>query len=354
LATLDRVASPDTGHARSDDVAAWARRPRAPRTADPDRSSHPAAHRIPRGAGRARHAADVHAGAEITNPNPTPAQAESGIYQKRHLKWRGHDISIETEAGTDRVAKDGSWRVTMPAPYGHILGTKGADGDPVDVTVGPNPQAPQVYVIDQRDPDTLKFDEHKVFQGFNSEQDAIGTYDASFSDGSGPFRLGAITPMSLPQFDAWLKNGNKKKGVAYETPRAPQTTKRKVLSLFEFLAANGGIKDHGGELAHMGLDKHFVPGFGRLVRGNGKDLDTAREAAAEMGYLPDQEGTVNDLLDLLSQEAGGQKVYAAPDVAAAQDREREARIEQAEQRAARCGQGRSRRPRRGEAPGQRR
>jgi N12 class adenine-specific DNA methylase len=272
---------------------------------------------------------DVHAGAEITNPNPTPAQAESGIYQKRHLKWRGWDISIETEAGVDRVAKDGSWRVTMPAPYGHILGTVGADGDPVDVTVGPNPQAPQVYVIDQRDPDTLKFDEHKTFQGFDSEQDAIAAYDASFSDNSGPFRIGAVTPMSLPQFDAWLANGNKKKAIAYEPPRAPQTAKRKVLSLFEFLAANGGIRDHGGELRHMGLDQHFIPGFGRLVRPSGKDLDTAREAAAEMGYLPNQEGTVNDLLDLLSQEAGGQRIYAAPDVAAAQDRER-ARIERAD------------------------
>ncbi len=69
-----------------------------------------------------------------------PAQIEAGNYSKRHLKWQGLGISIETEAGGIRRSKPGAkrpWEVTMEHPYGHILGTKGADGDPVDVFVGP-------------------------------------------------------------------------------------------------------------------------------------------------------------------------------------------------------------------------
>jgi hypothetical protein len=120
------------------------------------------------------------------------------------------------------------------------------------------------------------------------------------------------------------------KPVAAKRPRAPQ-------SLIPYLAATGGIQDaeHAGELKQMGLDRHFVPGVGRLVRKTARSLDYARERAAEQGYLP-ADSTVDDLLQLLDQETRGQKVYARGaegDVQARADEER-AREEQREVKAA--------------------
>lgn len=125
-------------------------------------------------------------------------------------------------------------------------------------------------------------------------------------------------------------------------PDAPAQPKgereRKPVSLFRFLAANGGLqRDNGeglwrGELKAMDLDKVFVPGGGRLVRNQGLDLDRARELAAEAGYLPGYgsreeavaQSSVDDLLVALREEAGGNRVFAddeslrAADVAAAE------------------------------------
>lgn len=96
---------------------------------------------------------------------------------------------------------------------------------------------------------------------------------------------------------------------------------KKPVTLMQFLSSRaiGGLRDDGGELAAAGLDKKFVPGGGALVRKNGKQLDMAREAAAEAGYFDDlygapdravAESTVDDLLRLLRQEAGGEPVFS--------------------------------------------
>lgn len=86
-------------------------------------------------------------------------------------------------------------------------------------------------------------------------------------------------------------------------------TLREDATLIRFLASRGGIQDEGGELRAMDAHKAFVPGFGKLVRPGGMDLDTAREAAAELGYIP--EGTdTRELLAAIERDLSGQPVYA--------------------------------------------
>lgn len=72
----------------------------------------------------------------------------------------------------------------------------------------------------------------------------------------------------------------------------------------------------------MGIEKHVVGRAGRLVRAEGLDLDHAREIASEAGYLdakygtPEQamaQSTVADLLDLMSEEARGRRIYTLAD-----------------------------------------
>jgi hypothetical protein len=93
-------------------------------------------------------------------------------------------VVIENPAGTVRggVDKSGNqWRTQMPHDYGYFANTKGADGEGVDVFVGPRSDEGLVFVINQIDPDTGEFDEHKVMIGFNSIEEAERAYRAAFT-----------------------------------------------------------------------------------------------------------------------------------------------------------------------------
>jgi hypothetical protein len=163
---------------------------------------------------------DVHAGAEIT-ATPTQGQAEAGNYRKRHVEWQGLDLTVETEAGAARTGTGPGgvpWSVTLQNPYGYIKGTKGRDGEQIDAYLGPEPASPHVFVVDQINPDSGRFDEHKALIGFADEQSAIAGYVAGFSDGSGQGRLGAITALTVEGFKDWLSKGVRRNPTAYSDP----------------------------------------------------------------------------------------------------------------------------------------
>ena len=160
----------------------------------------------------------VEAAGTLVDTAPTDAQKEAGNYQKAHIDLQGLKISIENPKGSERsgVDADGErWAVVMPSAYGYIKRTEGGDGEQVDVYVGDVPASRQVWVVDQIDPKTGKFDEHKVLLGFPTAVEARRTYVAGFSDGSGESRIGAITHMGMDQFKDWLKTANTGKPVAY-------------------------------------------------------------------------------------------------------------------------------------------
>lgn len=139
-------------------------------------------------------------------PEPTQAQKEAGNYTKGHVRLHGMDISIENPAGTKR---DPKWK-KLKHHYGYIRRTEGADGDHVDVFLGPRSEdadAP-VFVVDQVNADG-SFDEHKVMLGFDDEASARAGYLANYSKGWQG--LSAIKQMSTAEFKAWLKDGNTKK-----------------------------------------------------------------------------------------------------------------------------------------------
>lgn len=155
---------------------------------------------------------------------PTPGQAEAGNYRKGHIKLHGLDIAIETPAGGERhgIDPDGKpWTTVMPGDYGEIKRSKGADGDPVDVYLGPSAhEANQhpVWIVDQIDPKTGQFDEHKAMIGYPTRQAAETAYRAGFSDGSGQSRMGAVSDMGWPQFIRWARRGNTTDPLRYQPP----------------------------------------------------------------------------------------------------------------------------------------
>lgn len=150
---------------------------------------------------------------EMPDRNPTVKQREAGNYRKGHVRVHGLDVTVETARGMIRRATDGSWQVRMPEHYGYIKRTTGADGDHVDAYVGRHKDSDRIFVIDQLDHRTGKFDEHKVMLNFKDEAEAAAQYEKAFNDGNGRARLGNIHEMNPAEFKEWLREGDTTKPV---------------------------------------------------------------------------------------------------------------------------------------------
>ena len=118
-------------------------------------------------------AKQVDIAAQKTNTSPTEGQKDYGNYKKARVRVHGMLIAIENPKGAKRSGTDPSgktWSQTMRHHYGYFMQTDGYDGDPVDVFLGPNPKSNKVFVVDQVDPGSKRFDEHKVMMGFDKEE----------------------------------------------------------------------------------------------------------------------------------------------------------------------------------------
>lgn len=143
--------------------------------------------------------------------NPSEAQKEAGNYRKGHVRVDGYDITIEQPKGSVRSGTDADgkrWENVMNNTYGYMRGTEGVDGDHIDVFLSDNPESGNVYVIDQRDPKTGEFDEHKVMYGFGSMEEARDAYLKNYTPGWQG--LGAITEVSKDEFKKWIGSSKRK------------------------------------------------------------------------------------------------------------------------------------------------
>lgn len=150
-----------------------------------------------------------------TETEPTEAQKKAGNYKKGHLSFGGYDYTVETPKGVTRSGKDEQgkpWSVTMHDTYGYILGKIGVDGDHIDMFINDAADLDtfdgNVYVVDQVNPETGEFDEHKVMYGYPSEEAATEAYLANYSkDWKG---LGKVIAVPKATFDKWLESSDRK------------------------------------------------------------------------------------------------------------------------------------------------
>ena len=145
-----------------------------------------------------------------------------------HVNFRGLKIYIENPKGSVRRGKnkDGKeWANVLAADYGYIKRTEGADGDDVDVFVGPHQDADRVFVIYQIDQESGKFDEHKCFLGFHTREEAEKAYLNSYDAG---WKVGPVVEMEFEHFSRWMKfEGLKKRAPSVtESPNEQGTTGR--------------------------------------------------------------------------------------------------------------------------------
>ena len=150
-----------------------------------------------------------------TNTEPTEGQKEAGNYKKGHISFGGYDLTIENPAGSVRRGEaDGKkWEQKMNNTYGYILGKFGKDGDHLDMFINDAADLDnwngKVYVVDQVNPKTGEFDEHKVMYGFDSEAEARDAYLSNYEKGWKG--LGKITGVDKETFDSWLDSSKRKR-----------------------------------------------------------------------------------------------------------------------------------------------
>ncbi len=141
-----------------------------------------------------------------TDTDPSEAQREAGNYRKGRFHWNGLEVVIETPRGIKRRPE---WPA-MPAHYGYIRRFESdADGDHIDVFVGPKPDSELVFVVDQVTP-SGSFDEHKVIIGCIAESEAKSLYRDAYTPG---WNVGKITSMTVSQFLTWLERGDSGKPI---------------------------------------------------------------------------------------------------------------------------------------------
>lgn len=150
-----------------------------------------------------------------TETEPTEAQKKAGNYKKGHLSFGGYDYTVETPKGVTRSGKDEQgkpWSVTMHDTYGYILGKIGVDGDHIDMFINDAADLDtfdgNVYVVDQVNPETGEFDEHKVMYGYPDEAAATKAYLSNYSKGWKG--LGKVTSVPKVTFDKWLESSDRK------------------------------------------------------------------------------------------------------------------------------------------------
>lgn len=133
------------------------------------------------------------------------------------MRFQGLPIHIENQAGNIRQgAGHGGvpWKTVMRYDYGYIKGVKGVDGDDLDVFIGPNKKSKDVWIIHQTKPTSSRYDEDKVFLGFDSREDAIGAYRLHYDH---PDRfMGKVSHYTMKDFKKRIKK-NKPEKLTNET-----------------------------------------------------------------------------------------------------------------------------------------
>lgn len=140
---------------------------------------------------------------------PKKADADEKFKLQGHTTFQGLRIAIENRKGSVRsgVDRDGKpWRTEMKHPYGYIKGTKGADGEEIDVYVGPDKKAPEAHVVHQHKSNGKGYDEDKVMLGFPSLEAARKAYLAHYNS---PKFLGPISSMPVEVLKKIMHRGEK-------------------------------------------------------------------------------------------------------------------------------------------------
>jgi phage gp29-like protein len=225
-------------------------------------------------------------------PNPKVAlSAATGIVNR--YKFAGLEIAVENPAGTIRLwahpdGRQGSTK--MLCDYGFIEGALSGDEEEVDVYVGPEPEARDVYVVHQlRTPDYKAHDEDKVMLGFPSLEAARACYAAHRDDAERA--ISGISVIPLERFRAKLRR------------RGAESTRKIHASVASTARALVALASSGGADRREGLKRRSVAGRRRASSYQDKLLErgiarAARQLAPQVAGLKAEIDKADSLYDL--------------------------------------------------------
>jgi hypothetical protein len=230
-------------------------------------------------------------------PEPTQAQKDAGNYKVGRAKISGLDISIENPDGSTRsgVDRDGNaWSRTMNGNYGYVRGkgivARAPDKEHVDVNVKPNTAKDydgDVFIVNQVEPTTGKFDEPKAYIGYLNKAEAEAAYRSNYADDWQGMDSIAQVPMAkfkemLKNEKAFLKPIKEKqaKAAISSKPKSPAT-------LLTTIFNNGGLS-LSEKLDVTGEGRGFaVGGYNRIFNKQSKQsLKGMIESGTLDAYLP--------------------------------------------------------------------
>lgn len=130
---------------------------------------------------------------------------------QRVVDWHGIPVSVEFDIGDVKrgIGDYGEvWTNEYQVPYGEIPSSRTlADGEGVDIYLGPDMEAPLVFVVHQLRRDGT-FDEDKVMLGFPSREEAVRAYGRH----GPPWGLGSVDEMTVEEFVRGYLASNRRVG----------------------------------------------------------------------------------------------------------------------------------------------
>jgi soluble lytic murein transglycosylase-like protein len=135
-----------------------------------------------------------------------------------HVRRDGFNITIENPVGSMRSGTDPggkAWSQELKSDYGYILGTLGKDKDHLDVFIKPgSEEGGPVFVVNQVNPKTGKFDEHKILMGYPDQAAAQTGYLENYEPGWKG--MGEVVPVTTDELRGWLESGETQEPLSRE------------------------------------------------------------------------------------------------------------------------------------------
>lgn len=212
----------------------------------------------------------------------------------RRIEWRGLPVLIENPQGSVRHWTDSNGQLrstSMQYDYGEFTGTMGMDGDPLDVIVGPDEDAPSVYVA--MIAHKSKFDtpdEEKVLVNFASQQDAKMAMMWMYDD---PRFLYSMRELGIAQFleEVKTRKAVKKSFFPLLLRKATATIRGHVRRVWQSPGKMAYVRTYGREFEQKPEQQLSLPlaELRAINQRGGFPLAVKKEAAQEQLGLFDQQ-----------------------------------------------------------------
>jgi hypothetical protein len=188
-------------------------------------------------------------------------ELETDLYKafslQGHVEFQGLDIAIENKAGTKRRWTDAhgnTGETEMLYAYGYVQNTVGADEDEIDVFVGPDPLASQVFIIHQKNPETGIYDEDKVMLGFSNADAAKCAYQCHYDKRD---FFATMTSLDIDHFKRLIKLTAPKQGEMFKKD-LPQ----EKFVIGKSLVSEGKLQSTGGAVSGKAANRAPSTGGG--------------------------------------------------------------------------------------------